>query len=128
MSVYTLEFARNCPLRTTLVDQTTGHPVYQIDTPRRITESVTRIRKFTEPPQPHPVGDEKAGSDSSDEDPTDKREEGGFWQKLIGEELPETDDEIARIHWKSLSSDTINFLGNATTKNKFLPEAGKLGR
>ena len=53
MSGCTLRFARNSPLRTTLVDDATGHAKYQIDTPIRIVGSVTRIKKFDSPPQ-HP--------------------------------------------------------------------------
>jgi hypothetical protein len=126
MGVSTFEFARNSPLRTTLVDHTTGHAKYQIDTPRRITGSVTRIRKFASPPQPPLVCDEKASSDLGDEDPTDKGKKGWFRWKLTGAELPETDDEIARIYWKCFSPDRINFLGNATTRKEFLPKTGKM--
>jgi len=41
-------------------------------------------------------------------------------------ELPETSDEIARIYWKWFSSNKIIFRGRITTRNEFLPDAGKL--
>ena len=128
MSACTLQFARNSPLRTTLVDESTGHAKYQIDTPLRITGSVTRIRKFDLAPQPPLVLDSKANSDSTDDDPTDKGKgkEGFKWRNLVRTELPETKDEIARINWKCFSPDGINFRGKVTTRKEFLPACGKM--
>lgn len=54
MSACTLRLTRNTPLRTVLVDEATGEAKYQIDTPMRLTRSVTRIRKF-DPPTRHPL-------------------------------------------------------------------------
>ena len=54
MSGCTLRLTRNTPLRTVLVDEATGEAKYQIDTPMRLTRSVTRIRKF-DPPTRHPL-------------------------------------------------------------------------
>ena len=123
MSACTFQFARNSPLRTTLVDESTGHAKYQIDTPLRITGSVTRIRKFDLPPQPPLVLDSRANSDSTDDKGKGK---GGFkWKNLIRAELPETEDEIARINWKCSSPDRINFKGKVTTRKEFLPACGK---
>ena len=136
MSGCTLLFARNSPLRTTLVDETSGHAKYKIDTPIRLARSVTRIRKLDSHTQPH-HWDEDADSDSSD-DITDKgnRKEKAKSKKVEkGEEderdetvpdLPETSDEIARIYWKWFSSDRIVFRGRITTRSEFLPKTGKM--
>ena len=135
MSGCTLRFARNSPLRTTLVDEATGHAKYQIDTPRKIARSVTRIRKFGSHTQPQ-HWDEESGSDS-DDDITDKGKEKKKSEskkdKIEEEEgdgtepeLAETSDEIARIYWKWFSSDRIVFRGRATTRSEFLPKCGKM--
>jgi hypothetical protein len=129
MSACTLQFAQNSPLRTTLVDEATGHAKYQIDTPIRLIGSVTRIRKFDLPPQPPLVLDDKAGSDLSD-DLTDKKgRKGGFkWSKLKiwKADLPETEDEIGRIHWKCFSPNGFDFMGKVTNRREFLPRCGKM--
>jgi hypothetical protein len=129
MSGRTFLFARNSPLRTTLIDEATGQAVYQIDTPRKTFSSeVTKIRKLEESSAhaPRNWDDDDAGYDSS-EDITGKKgasmeTEGGGPEQ----ELPETSDEIARIYWKSTSSDRIIFRGRITTRDEFLPAAGKL--
>jgi len=71
MSGCTLRFTRDSPLRTTLVDEATGHVRYQIDTPMRITERVTRIRKFESSTQP-PIHRENNPDIGYDDDITDK--------------------------------------------------------
>ena len=128
MSGCTLRLTRNSPLRTTLVDEATGHAVYQIDTPIRVARSVTRIRKF-DSPQPHPHRVSEGATPDSDDDIPDKgkggRPEGDETKTMP--ELPETSDEIARIYWKWFSSDKIIFRGRITTRSEFLPRAGKLG-
>jgi len=128
MSACTLQFAKNSPLRTTLVDETTGHTKFQIDTPIRIVGSVTRIRKFDLPPQSPLVSNDKASSDFSD-NPTDLggKKKGGFeWKNLAGAELPKADDEIGRIRWKCFSSDGFDFGGKVATQKEFLPKCGKM--
>lgn len=126
MSACTFEFARDSPLRTTLVDEATGHAKYQIDTPLRITGSVTRIRKFDLPLQSPLILDGEGVSGSGD-DHTDKgKKKGIFKWGIFGAELPETSDEIARIHWRCFSSDRITFRGKATTRREFLPKCGKM--
>ncbi|KAF9644778.1 hypothetical protein BDM02DRAFT_843365 [Thelephora ganbajun] len=136
MSGCTLQFSRNSPLRTTLVDEATGHPKYQIDTPRKIARSVTRIRRFDSPTQPPLHQDDDVDSDSGD-DITDKgkkkseskedkhnREEAD--EADGGAELLETSDGIARIYWKWFSPDRIVFQGKITTRSEFLPKCGKM--
>ena len=138
MSGCTLLLARNSPLRTTLVDEATGHAKYQIDTPRKIARSVTRIRKFDSHTQPH-HWDEDTNSDSGDDtagkgNKKDEFESGADGKRAEeeGDEtetaLPETSDEIARIYWKWFSPDKIIFRGRATTRSEFLPKAGKMKR
>lgn len=129
MSACTFQLARNSPLRTTLIDETTGHAKYQIDTPLRIVGSVTRIRKFDLPPQSPLVRDAKANTDS-DEDITDKgKKKGGFkWKNLAGAGLPEADDEIGRINWSCFTGDKFDFGGKVITRKDFLPKCGKMKR
>ena len=120
--------ARNSPLRTTLIDEATGQAVYQIDTPRKFSSDVTKIRKLDSAARaPLNWDDGSTGYDSS-EDIIDKKgalkgTDGG------GSELepPETSDEMARIYWKSTSPNRIIFRGRITTQDEFLPAAGKLG-
>lgn len=137
----TLRFARDSPLRTTLVDEATGHAKYKIDTPTKLVGNVTRIRKFDSSTQPPLHWDDDTDSDSGDET-TDKgkkkktkakkkskakKDEKGTEGDDVGMELPETSDEIARIYWKSLSSDRIIFRGRITTQDEFLPKCGMMG-
>ena len=127
MGARTFQFAKNSPLRTTLIDETTGNAAYQIDTPSRIHRSVTRIRKLASSPQSTLVLSGSTDS-NSDDDPTNKggKKEGFKWKNLIRVNLPETRDEIARIQWKCFSSDVINFQGKVTTRKEFLPKCGKM--
>ena len=131
MSGCTLRFARNSPLRTTLVDDATGHAKYQIDTPIRTVGSVTRIKKFDSPPQPPLHWDKNANSDSG-YDITDmknkKKKSKPKKDKKGGEQagLPETSDEMARIYWKWFSPDRIVFQGRITNRKEFLPKCGKM--
>ena len=132
MSGCTFIFARNSPLRTTLVDEATGHAKYQIDTPIKIARSVTRIRKFDSPTEPplHWDAESDSGDDVADEgkkkfkSKKGKEEEGH--EEEEGEELPETSEEIARIYWKWFSSDSIIFRGKTHLRTEFLPKCGKM--
>jgi len=67
MSGCTLQFTRNSPLRTTLIDEATGKAKYIIDTPRKIAGSVTQIRKLESDTQPPHNWDEESESDSDDD-------------------------------------------------------------
>lgn len=126
MSVRTFSLARNSPLRTTLIDEATGHAMYQIDTPRKLSSSyATKIRKL-DPATPPPLYSDDGDSDS-DEDLADKKHApAGLEEDESMIELPETSDEMARIYWKLISSDKIIFRGKTTTQSEFLPECGKL--
>jgi len=132
MSACTLQFVRNSPLRTTLVDESTGHAKYKIDTPIKMVRSVTRIRKFHPSTQPPVHQDEDDDSDPGD-DITDtgnkKPKEGGEDKEEEHQteaELSETSDEIARIYWNWFTPDRIIFQGRITDRGKFLPKAGKM--
>ena len=134
MSVCNLRFTRNSPLRTVLVDEATGHAMYEIDTPIRISGSVTRIRKRLDSHTPHPLNqDNDADSDSGD-DVADMKRSGstgsrsykGDREEDTGPELAETSDEIARIYWKWFSSDRIIFRGKDHLRTDFLPKCGKM--
>ena len=133
MSGCTLQFARNSPLRTTLVDEATGHVKYKIDTPIRFIH-VTRISKFDSPTQLPLHWDKNVDSDSGD-DITDKGNKKKKAERKkdkkgkgsgTGAELPEAHDEIAKVHWKCFSSDRIVFRGKATTRREFLPKTGMM--
>ena len=132
MSGCTLQFTRNSPLRTTLVDGASGHAKYQIDTPRWAAGRVTWIRKLDSSVQ-HPLDWDNTGS-GSDDDTTDKGgskskkdESDGEGEHETEAELPESSDEIARIyHWNWFSSDRIIFQGRITSRNNFLPKCGKM--
>ena len=136
MNGCTLLFARNSPLRTTLVDEATGHAKYKIDTPIRLTGSVTRIRKLDSNTQPYhwdEDGDSDSNDDITDEGNGKKKDKSKRDEKDEEDEegetlqrLPETSDEIARIYWKWFSSDRIVFRGRITTRSEFLPKTGKM--
>jgi len=136
MSGCVLQFARNSPLRTTLIDEATGNAVYQIDTPIRLTGSVTRIRKVDSSTHPHPPhewhddADSDFGDDITDEGKEKRSSSEKYKEDLEEDEdrkrLPETSDEIARIYWKWFSSDKIVFRGRITTQDEFLPKCGKM--
>lgn len=124
MSGHNFLLSRNSPLRTTLIDEATGHAVYKIETPRKFLKSVTKIRKSDPATRTPPQWDDDEGDD---EDVVDKK--GAFKGKEAKEpeiELPETSDEMARIYWKFISSDKIIFRGRITTQDEFLPATGKL--
>lgn len=94
----------------------------------KFTGSVTRIRKFDLPPQPPVVWDDKASSDF-DDDSTDGGEGSGPPDPGTGvEDLPKTDDEIARIHWKWFSPNMVDFQGKLFNWKEFLPKCGRMKR
>ena len=131
MSGCTLNFTRNSPVRTILVDEDTGIAKYQIDTRIRLLRRVTRIKKLDSSTQP-PLHRGDTGSDPVDDivgqgkegesKPSEDRN-GGHG---AGVELPETDEEIARIYWNWFSSDRIVFRGKITDRSEFQPKWGKM--
>ena len=131
MSGCTLRFTKNSPLRTTLVDESTGRVKYRIETPIKIARSVTRIRKLESPARPPLRWDEDADSDSGGDGISDRRKKEKSNRKEGDEtetEQHETCDEIARIYWKWFSSNRFIFRGRITTRSEFLPKCGKMKR
>ena len=134
MSGCTLLFARNSPLRTTLIDEATGQAQYKIDTPRKVTRIVTRIRKLDPPTRPLPHQEDTDSGPGGDIANGGKRREGsnpetdneGGEEESGGEQIPESCDEIARIYWKLVSPNKIVFRGGITTRGKFMPKAGTM--
>ena len=126
MSGLTFSLARDSTLRTTLIDEATGHAMYQVDTPQKLSSSyTTNIRKLGPATQPPPYSDD--GDSDSDEDldqkkciPVDADED-----ELVVK-LPETSDEMARIYWKLNSPNSLVFRGKASTRSDFLHECGKM--
>ena len=134
-----LQFSRNSSLRTTLVDEATGHATYEINTPIRLTGSVTRIRKFDSPT--HPPEEWHDDTDSDNDDGGDgvvadkerklkshEDKKGALEEDKPGPELPKTDDEIARIYWQWFSPDKFVFHTKETTRDVFMPKCGKVER
>lgn len=120
MNGRTFTLSRNSPLRTTLIDAATGRAVYEVDTPRTFSCSgATKIRKLDTASRT-PFHSDDADY-NSDEDTVV-----GMEEDELEPEFPETSNEIARIHWKLISSDRIIFRGKITTQNEFLPECGKM--
>ena len=109
--------------------------MYQIDTPIRISGSVTRIRRL-DSHTPHPLHhDDDADSDSGDDITNMKKRRSGSaggrsyeegHEEETGPELAETSDEVARIYWKWFSSDRIVFRGKEHLRTDFLPKCGKM--
>lgn len=127
MTGCTFLLARNSPIRTTLTDEATGQAVYQIDTPRKLSQYVTKIKKLDSTTQPPLYLDDDGADSDSSEDITDKKQlSAGTEEGEPETELPGTSDEMARIYWKFISSDRIVFRGKITTQSEFLPAAGKL--
>jgi len=113
--------------------------MYQIDTPIRISGSVTRIRRLDSSASHslhHDDGTDDDSDDDSDDDITDmKRRSGSTGSRSYKEkgdkeeaepELAETSDEIARIYWKWFSLDRIIFRGKEYLRSEFLPKYGKM--
>ena len=130
MSGCTLRFAKNSPLRTTLVDEATGDVKYKIETPISIARSVTRIRKFesrARAPLHQDVDDSSdSGSDTRDQEMGKRSDFHDDVEDETEAEPHETNDEIARIYWKWFSSDRLIFRGRITTRHEFLPKCGKM--
>lgn len=134
MSGCTLLFVRNSPLRTTLIDETTGQAKYKIDTPRKVARIVTRIRKLDPSTRPLPhqedtdsgPGGDIAGRGKKKEQPSPEAGNEGEEEEGDGGHVANSCDEIARIYWKLVSPNKIVFQGGITTRGKFMPKAGTM--
>jgi len=140
-------FTRNCPVRTSLVNETTGQELYKIETPHQLVRRVTRVFRCdpATPPipsfmprlhwdvnNPHegygsrerkiPAGDgEKDGSEDKDkvDDAVDPDES-------PAEDSPLVENEVARWYWKVFKSTRIAFEGETRTRAEFLPFKSRL--
>jgi hypothetical protein len=129
MSGCTFQFTRSSSIRTTLIDETTGHVKYKMETPIKASHVVTRIRKFEDNAYPPSSLDEDDDSDPNG-DLTDEEMEEKFSDDMDGDkmrlEMPEISDEMATIYWKLVAPDEIVFRGKAHIRSDFLPKCGKM--
>jgi hypothetical protein len=129
MSGCTFQFTRSSSIRTTLIDEATGHAKYKMETPIKASHVVTRIRKFENPANPPLNLDEDDDSDPND-DISDEEMEDKFSDGTSGDEIhpemPEISDEMARIYWKLIAPDEIVFRGKVHIRSEFLPKCGKM--
>lgn len=103
-----LVFTKNTPLETTLVDETSGAVIYEIETERTFLNKTTVIRKpFTS----------ASFLRLTFHIPT-------HWSPdRRGEPVPHTATEVARIQWKTWSSDRIVYYGHEMKRGAFMPKA-----
>lgn len=131
MSGCTLRFTRNSPVRTTLVDEATGHVMYKIETPTfKFAHVATQIRKVESHTQPPLHLEEDTYTDSGDDTTDDEKMDDKFYsdeESQVDLGLPEISDEMARIYWKLLAQDKIVFQGRIHGRSQFLPKCGKMG-
>ena len=111
-----LVFTRDSPLNTALVDEASGLVMYEIETEREFMSRTTVIRKpftsachfirffFSEqsPHETYPV----------------------LFSDRKGRSVPHTSTEVARIRWKTWSSDRIVYYGCDMKRGEFMPKAG----
>ena len=128
MSGCTLRFTRSSPVRTTLIDEATGHVKYKVETPIKVSHVVTRIRKFGSHAQPPLHLEEDTESGSDDDVTLCGNAEGKLPSDEVegGEDFPESSDEMARIYWKLLAPDKLIFHGKEHIRSEFLPKCGKM--
>jgi len=87
-----LVFTTDSHLNTTLVDETSGLVMYEVETERKFMSRTTVIRKSF----------------------TNRR----------GKPVPHTSTEVAKIQWKTWSSDRIVYYGCDMKRDEFMPKAG----
>ena len=140
-----ITFTRNSPVRTVLVNETTGQELYKIETPYRLVGSVTRVFRCdpAEPPNPVPplhwaINEPCEGHDSEDwelpaEIESDRyggnESDSGVASPVNaspGGDSPLAGNEIARLYWKWFASARIVFEGKIRRRAEFMPVKGKL--
>ena len=141
-------FTRNSPVRTVLVNETTGQELYKINTPYRFVGSVTRVFRCdpAAPPNPMPrlhwdANEPYEGYDSEEwrlpagvKSDRYGREDGNESDSGVasavnaapGGDSPLVGDEIARLYWKWFASTRIIFEGKIRRRAEFMPVKGKL--
>jgi len=137
-----LSFTRNSPLRSVLVDDSTGRPLYKLETPRNLTNNTTRIWKFSPTEDIDIEGLLTSGCDCSDSTsstnpgtssdsahpPVKKDDTEGNQDdiEIMFDELDGgADNEIARIHWRWLSSPRVVFRGKIADKKELMKTSGR---
>ena len=137
-------FTRNSPLRTALVNETTGQELYRIETPRKFVGSVTRVfrsdptapnlipRLHLDTNEPYENYDSEerelltgVGCGQGDGGVNDS-EVGDVVDETPGDDLPLVESEIARLYWKWFASTRIVFEGKIRRRAEFMPLRGKL--
>lgn len=142
-------FTRNCPVRTVLVNETTGQELYRIVTPRRFVGRVTRVFRCdpTTPPIPSLMprlhwdaskpyegyGSEERKLLAGDREKDGNDDKSGVDGAVDVDESPAEDsplveNEVARWYWKFFESERIVFEGKISTKAEFLPFKSRLKR
>ena len=107
-----LVFTTDSPLNTTLVDEASGLVMYEVETERRFMSRTTVIRKpFTSACL---FALSRALHPSSIVRLSDRR----------GKPVPHTSTEVAKIQWKTWSSDRIVYYGCDMKRGEFMPKAG----
>ena len=105
-------FTKDSPLNTTLVDGASGAVMYEIETGRGFLSKTTVIRKpFTSASLfgPRLCFSTYPSSGLS----SDRR----------GQSVPRTSTEVAKIQWKTWSSDRIVYYGHDMRRSAFMPKA-----
>ncbi|KAF9784344.1 hypothetical protein BJ322DRAFT_843293 [Thelephora terrestris] len=87
-----LLFTHCSPLETAVVIESTGHPLYEIETESNTVQKTTIVRKL----------DLNRGE----------------------ENIPHTNEEIARIHWNLIVPDEVTFQGRTMAKERFIHKTG----
>ena len=140
-----ITFTRDSPVRTVLVNETTGQELYRINTPYRFVGSVTRVFRCDSAAPPNPMSrlhwdanDPYEGYDSEEWKPPagvkHGREDGNASDSGVASagnatqerDSPLVGDEIARLYWKWFASARIVFEGKIRRRAEFMPCKGKL--
>lgn len=109
-----LLFTQSSPLDTTVITETTGHPLYEIETENNKVQKITVVRKL----------------DLGMSNFFLARWRGEIIDEPISlpgrseENLPRTNEEIARIHWNLIVPDEVIFQGRTMAKDKFVHKVG----
>ena len=133
-------FTHNSPVRTVLVNETTGQELYRIETPHRCTNRVTRVFRCdpTAPPVPnlmprlHWDANEPHKDYDSEEWKRLARGKHGHGNEGHGEvasgvdEVPKEDsplvaNEIARLYWRWFAATRVVFEGKIRSMSQFVP-------
>ena len=141
-------FTRNSPVRTVLVNETTGKEIYRIDTPRRFVGSATRVFRCDPAAPPIPnftprlnwdADEPYKGYDSDErnfltgiklngrgEDTEGDNGAAAAMDEVLEEDLPLMGNEIARLYWNWFTSPRIVFDGKIRTRAEYMPRKGRL--